>query len=353
MVTEHLLCEARSRDGVLSWRCSVRARFLARVLRAAPGSGSCGGAHPAGEVSLESANALHVLLALLGLAVLEGGDFLWFHRLLYPALAPVLLLGTAAFASVAFTPSRIARVLWLGAAGVYLVLAIRTAISGDLVARARGVHEQHRAESRAARVFRSALLPDESLAIGSAGRFVYESSPSYAYDFYGLVEPDVARAPAIDGRPGHRRRSADLLWRHRPDFVVFTTTTLSQAPPCALLAADAFTSNQGEHVETNPTNLFARYVLDRGYHLVLISVSRPSGDRYYLPLLSAPRALSRLRSVPLIRLRDVCAGSATTGSSKRAPASFRITPDALLVCARTSAESFADIMRVSASARHQ
>ncbi len=211
MVTEHLLCEARSRDGVLSWRCSVRARFLARVLRAAPGSGSCGGAHPAGEVSLESANALHVLLALLGLAVLEGGDFLWFHRLLYPALAPVLLLGTAAFASVAFTPSRIARVLWLGAAGVYLVLAIRTAISGDLVARARGVHEQHRAESRAARVFRSALLPDESL----------------------------------------------------------------------------------------------------------------------------------------------CAGSATTGSSKRAPASFRITPDALLVCARTSAESFADIMRVSASARHQ
>jgi|GEM_PF-5070882 len=251
------------------------------------------------------ASCLAFCLVQVGLVALEGGDFLWYQRLLYPVLAPLLLVGASAFAGISSRSTSRMRLASAAVALAYFGLTATEALSGELVVRAQEVHRKHRSEALAAQIVASTLGPDESLAVGPAGRLVYEAAPRAAYDFYGLVELDVARAPAIAGRPGHRRFSAELLLARRPDFVVFTTSP-SWSPPCAFLGPGAFPPVRPSDSNPIPTNLLVHSALSQGYQIVLVPTSAQSAKRLYLPLLASPEAFSRIRRVPLLRLHELC-----------------------------------------------
>lgn len=166
------------------------------------------------------------LLALLGIfsaiVVAESGDFMWYSRFMMPAWPMVVMIAITGLESLQGLLPRyllpIAVVAGLGWA-FHVLEDIR---DGTMMERSYGVIQKHGMESYSASVFREILLPEDRLAVGPAGRFVYLSNPYKAYDFWGLVVPEIARRPRkLRARVGHEREYPQAILKRKPSFVLW------------------------------------------------------------------------------------------------------------------------------------
>lgn len=177
------------------------------------------------------------VLACAGYAVFVGGDFMAMGRFLVPAM-PFAALG---FAVLALPLSRRPLALWAFAAAVVgssllsafdaapLPQRVRQALHfrwNEPVAKSearqrRDMEERAGAWAQVGRALGQKLPPGRSLVLPNLGAMAYYSEV-HALDPFGLIDPEVARRPALARRvsPGHDKLVPTSYFNpRRPDYL--------------------------------------------------------------------------------------------------------------------------------------
>ncbi|MBN2714740.1 MAG: hypothetical protein JXX14_02730 [Deltaproteobacteria bacterium] len=201
-----------------------------------------------------------ILLMGVGIIVLEGGDFLWHWRFAYPYLPLVIIAGLIGlhFFSQRWQfrggslPAMLAGILWC-------VWGVGSLFTDRLAERAHGVHLKHENTAAIANCVSKTVQPRETIAVGPAGRFVFIVSPYKAFDFWGLVVPEIAHSKRVPGKVGHERWNTNEILKKKPDYI-FWTLQAKPKPMCSYLKDEgrgALFSSKFKDFLTNPNFVFA------------------------------------------------------------------------------------------------
>ncbi len=161
-------------------------------------------------------------LSLVGWVIWVGGDYLPFSRFLVPLIPAVAALAAGALAG---QRPRMGLV-WLGIAAAWGLVPHWTDPNIRMPDR---VVERGRVAAR----WISANLPPDTLLATTAIGIVGAEGGTRILDFYGLIDPNIARSrnPSMSaGHPGHERGDPEAILTRRPDVILFGLNWVREIP---------------------------------------------------------------------------------------------------------------------------
>jgi hypothetical protein len=164
-----------------------------------------------------------------------GGDMLGMFRFFVPIL-PVMIIGTVALAAEAGWLSRPH-----GAVALTVILALAL-LPPTLWGKERRLVSIHMSEANlggwilAGDALAEQLPRGAVIALGPAGYIPWKTG-FRAYDFYGLVDPEIAHKDIAftHGYAGHEKHDGALVLERRPDYILIGNVDITDRPRTSLI----------------------------------------------------------------------------------------------------------------------
>jgi len=166
-----------------------------------------------------------------------GGDMLGMFRFFVPIL-PVMLIGAVGLAAEAGWLSRIPGAL------VFTLVVSLALLPASFWGKERRLVSTHMSETNmggwilAGDALADQLPPGAVIALGPAGYIPWKTQAK-AYDFYGLVDPEIAHQDVefTHGYAGREKHNGALVLERRPDYILIGNVDITDQPRTGLIPA--------------------------------------------------------------------------------------------------------------------
>jgi arabinofuranosyltransferase len=171
----------------------------------------------------------------LAYTTIIGGDMLGMFRFFVPVL-PIMIISSVVLAAEAGWLSRLP-----GAVAFTLVLGLAL-LPASLWGKERRLVSIHMSEANlggwilAGDALAERLPRNAVIALGPAGYIPWKTGLK-AYDFYGLVDPQIAHQDVAftHGYAGHEKHDGALVMERRPDYILIGNVDITDKPRTGLI----------------------------------------------------------------------------------------------------------------------